>query len=76
MQQRVTTRLLFDLINPITHADTREKVGRYKVEPYVLAADVYNVPSNQGRGGWTRYTGSSGWLLRLDWKGYWAYANR
>jgi cyclic beta-1,2-glucan synthetase len=60
---------LFDLINPITHADTPEKVGRYKVEPYVLAADVYGVPPNQGRGGWTWYTGSSGWLVRLGVEG-------
>ncbi|MBK8986623.1 MAG: hypothetical protein IPM39_11165 [Chloroflexi bacterium] len=60
---------LFDLINPITHADTPQKAGRYKVEPYVLAADVYGVPPNQGRGGWTWYTGSSGWLYRLGVEG-------
>ncbi len=60
---------LFELINPITHADTPEKVGRYKVEPYVLAADVYGVPPNLGRGGWTWYTGSSGWLYRLGVEG-------
>ncbi|MFO7683795.1 MAG: glycosyl transferase family 36, partial [Chloroflexota bacterium] len=60
---------LFDLINPITHADTPEKFSRYKVEPYVLAADVYGVPPNQGRGGWTWYTGSSGWMYRLGVEG-------
>jgi cellobiose phosphorylase len=60
---------LFDLINPITHADTPEKAGRYKVEPYVLAADVYGVPPNLGRGGWTWYTGSSGWMYRLGVEG-------
>lgn len=54
---------LFDLINPIlqTNADP----GRYKVEPYVIAADVYSEPPHLGRGGWTWYTGSAGWLYRL-----------
>ncbi|GIK55531.1 MAG: hypothetical protein BroJett015_11940 [Chloroflexota bacterium] len=60
---------LFDLINPITHTDTPEKVSRYKAEPYVLAADVYGVPPHQGRGGWTWYTGSSGWMVRLGLEG-------
>lgn len=60
---------LFDLINPITHADTPEKTRLYKVEPYVVAADVYGVPPNQGRGGWTWYTGSSGWMVRLGVEG-------
>jgi cyclic beta-1,2-glucan synthetase len=56
---------LFRLLNPISHADTPEKVTRYKVEPYVIAADVYGVPPHTGRGGWTWYTGSSGWMYRL-----------
>jgi cellobiose phosphorylase len=56
---------LFRLINPIYHGDTPEKVARYKVEPYVIAADVYGVPPHTGRGGWTWYTGSSGWAYRL-----------
>lgn len=56
---------LFRLINPIYHGDTRQKVDRYKVEPYVIAADVYGVPPHTGRGGWTWYTGSSGWMYRL-----------
>lgn len=54
----------FDLINPINHARTAEDAERYRVEPYVLAADVYAVGPYAGRGGWTWYTGSSGWLYR------------
>jgi len=56
---------LFRLLNPIYHSDTQEKVERYRVEPYVVAADVYSVPPHVGRGGWTWYTGSSGWMYRL-----------
>ncbi|MEA4909946.1 MAG: hypothetical protein VB089_20155, partial [Anaerolineaceae bacterium] len=56
---------LFRLLSPIYHADTAEKVERYKVEPYVIAADVYGVAPHTGRGGWTWYTGSSGWMYRL-----------
>ena len=55
---------LFSLINPINHTGTRAGVLRYKVEPYVVAADVYSVPPHVGRGGWTWYTGSAGWLYR------------
>jgi cyclic beta-1,2-glucan synthetase len=55
---------LFSLLNPINHASTRADVQRYKVEPYVVAADIYSVPPHLGRGGWTWYTGSSGWLYR------------
>jgi cyclic beta-1,2-glucan synthetase len=55
----------FDLLNPIHHAATPEDVARYKVEPYVIAADLYSVPPHTGRGGWTWYTGSSGWLYRV-----------
>ena len=55
---------LFALVNPINHTATRSGVLRYKVEPYVLAADVYSVPPHVGRGGWTWYTGSAGWLYR------------
>ncbi|MEO6227553.1 MAG: glycosyl transferase family 36 [Thermomonas sp.] len=55
---------LFSLINPIHHAGTREAVDRYKVEPYVSAADVYSVAPHVGRGGWTWYTGSGAWLYR------------
>jgi len=56
---------LFRLINPIYHADTPEKVDRYRVEPYVIAADVYSIAPYIGRGGWTWYTGSASWMYRL-----------
>jgi cyclic beta-1,2-glucan synthetase len=55
---------LFVLLNPINHARTRSDVHRYKVEPYVVAADVYAVQPHVGRGGWTWYTGSGGWMQR------------
>ena len=55
---------LFSLLNPINHARTRAGVHRYKVEPYVVAADVYATAPHLGRGGWTWYTGSSGWMQR------------
>jgi len=56
---------LFNMINPIHHGNTAEKVATYKVEPYVVAADVYSVKQHKGRGGWTWYTGSAGWMYRL-----------
>ena len=56
---------LFRLLNPIYHSDTPEKAARYMVEPYVIAADVYSASSHVGRGGWTWYTGSSGWMYRV-----------
>ncbi|HVY70408.1 MAG TPA: glycosyl hydrolase family 65 protein, partial [Verrucomicrobiae bacterium] len=56
---------LFNLLNPVRHADSPTGVACYKVEPYVVAADVYSVPPHTGRGGWTWYTGSAGWLYRL-----------
>jgi cyclic beta-1,2-glucan synthetase len=56
---------LFDMINPVNHASTATAVATYKVEPYVVAADVYAVAPHTGRGGWTWYTGSAGWLYRL-----------
>jgi cellobiose phosphorylase len=56
---------LFQLINPLFHADTPEKVELYQVEPYVIAADVYGVPPHTGHGGWTWYTGSASWMYRL-----------
>jgi cyclic beta-1,2-glucan synthetase len=56
---------LFHLLNPIYHADTPEKVERYKVEPYVVVADVYSVAPYVGHGGWTWYTGSASWMYRL-----------
>jgi cyclic beta-1,2-glucan synthetase len=55
---------LFSIVNPINHASTRAGVHRYKVEPYVMAADVYTEPPHVGRGGWTWYTGSAGWMYQ------------
>jgi cyclic beta-1,2-glucan synthetase len=55
----------FKLINPITHTMTQMECARYKVEPYVMAADVYAVDPHIGRGGWTWYTGSSGWMYKV-----------
>ena len=56
---------LTTLINPANHAKSPEAIATYKVEPYVMAADVYAVPPHTGRGGWTWYTGSAGWMYRL-----------
>ena len=55
---------LFALLNPISHASTRAGLHKYRVEPYVAAADVYAVWPHTGRGGWTWYTGSAGWMYR------------
>ncbi len=55
---------LFNLVNPVNHARTREAAETYCVEPYVVAADVYSVAPHVGKGGWTWYTGSSGWMFR------------
>lgn len=55
---------LFALLNPVNHTATRAGLHRYKVEPYVVAADVYSNPQHIGRGGWTWYTGSSSWMYR------------
>jgi len=56
---------LFDMINPVNHSSSAEAAATYKVEPYVIAADVYALPPHIGRGGWTWYTGSAGWMYRL-----------
>ncbi len=56
---------LLNLINPVNHGKTPEEIAVYKVEPYVIAADVYANESHAGRGGWTWYTGSAGWMYRL-----------
>jgi cellobiose phosphorylase len=56
---------LLDMINPLNHSSTPEQVAIYKTEPYVVAADVYAMPPHVGRGGWTWYTGASGWMYRL-----------
>ena len=56
---------LFNILNPVRHALDADAVGRYFVEPYVVAADVYGRPPHTGRGGWTWYTGSASWLYRV-----------
>jgi cyclic beta-1,2-glucan synthetase len=56
---------LFALLNPLSHTRTSDDVARYRAEPYVVAADVYSVPPHTGRGGWTWYTGSAGWMYRV-----------
>jgi len=56
---------LFHLINPINHSLTSMEAMRYKVEPYVVAADIYAVEPNSGRGGWSWYTGAAGWMYRV-----------
>ncbi|MEE8429513.1 MAG: cyclic beta 1-2 glucan synthetase, partial [Gammaproteobacteria bacterium] len=56
---------LFAMLNPIHHSSTPEAVERYKVEPYVMCADIYGTSPHTGRGGWTWYTGAAGWMYRL-----------
>jgi cyclic beta-1,2-glucan synthetase len=60
---------LFALLNPVNHASTRASLQAYKVEPYVACGDVYAEPAHVGRGGWTWYTGSAGWMYQaaLQW---------
>ncbi len=55
---------LLTMLNPVEHAREPEDVARYKVEPYVVCADIYNLPGQVGRGGWTWYTGSASWMYR------------
>ncbi len=56
---------LMAMINPVNHARSPESIAAYKVEPYAVAADVYALSPHTGRGGWTWYTGSAGWMYRL-----------
>jgi cyclic beta-1,2-glucan synthetase len=56
---------LIDLLNPILHSSSSEELTRYRVEPYVVPADVYSGEPHSGRGGWTWYTGSAGWFYRV-----------
>jgi cyclic beta-1,2-glucan synthetase len=56
---------LLSMLNPIRHADSPSGIHRYKVEPYVACADLYSEPPHVGRGGWTWYTGSAGWMYRV-----------
>lgn len=60
---------LFNMLNPINHARTSQEVARYKVEPYVMAADVYAISPHTGRGGWTWYTGAAGWMYQAGLEG-------
>lgn len=65
MKNRERAWELFSLINPVNHGNSADMVTMYKAEPYVIAADVYSQPPHTGRGGWTWYTGSAGWMYRL-----------
>jgi cellobiose phosphorylase len=56
---------LWSLLNPINHTRTPAEVAHYKVEPYVICADIYGAPPHTGRGGWTWYTGAAGWIYRV-----------
>ena len=56
---------LYSMLNPLSHAGDAAAVAIYQVEPYVIAGDIYANASHVGRGGWTWYTGSAGWMLRL-----------
>ena len=56
---------LFAMLNPVNHGSRPDEIERYKVEPYVMCADIYAVPPHTGRGGWTWYTGAAGWMYRL-----------
>lgn len=58
------TASLLAMLNPINHSRTPSEAQRYKVEPYVVAADIYSHPAHLGRGGWTWYTGAAGWMYR------------
>jgi len=57
---------LFAMLNPINHGSQPEEIERYKVEPYVMCADIYAAHPHTGRGGWTWYTGAAGWMYRLS----------
>jgi cyclic beta-1,2-glucan glucanotransferase len=67
---------LYQMINPLTHALTPEDVETYKVEPYVVAADVYTAEGQLGRGGWTWYTGSASWMYRVGLEGILGFTKR
>jgi cyclic beta-1,2-glucan synthetase len=67
---------LMRMLNPFTHADTADAVATYKVEPYVVCADVYTATGHVGRGGWTWYTGSASWMYRAALEGVLGFAKR
>ena len=56
---------LFAMLNPVNHGSTPAKIARYKVEPYVMCADIYGTSPHTSRGGWTWYTGAAGWMYQL-----------
>jgi cellobiose phosphorylase len=62
---RVRAWELFAMLNPVNHGSQPGEIERYKVEPYVMCADIYGAPPHTGRGGWTWYTGAAGWMYRL-----------
>ncbi len=55
----------YQMINPINRSLTIDDIQKYKVEPYVIAADIYSNPNHAGRGGWTWYTGSASWAYKI-----------
>ena len=59
----------YQMINPINRSENEKAVEKYKVEPYVIAADIYSSDNFPGRGGWTWYTGSAGWFYRVGIQG-------
>jgi cyclic beta-1,2-glucan synthetase len=67
---------LYQMLNPLNHARTPEEVETYKVEPYVVAADVYTAEGQLGRGGWTWYTGSASWMYRVGLEGILGFRKR
>ena len=67
---------LYQMINPMTHTNTPDAVAKYKVEPYVIAADVYTAEGHLGRGGWTWYTGSASWMYRVGLEGILGFTKR
>ena len=67
---------LFQMLNPVMHSNTREAVESYKVEPYVVVADIYTADQHLGRGGWTWYTGSASWYYRTGLEGILGFTKR
>ncbi|RPJ08284.1 MAG: cyclic beta 1-2 glucan synthetase, partial [Spirochaetaceae bacterium] len=65
MGDREKVARLLSMINPVNHGSNPEKIKTYRVEPYVMAADIYSADPHKGRGGWTWYTGSAAWMYRL-----------
>jgi cellobiose phosphorylase len=64
-KDREQTWKLLQMINPLNHGNTNDAIELYKVEPYIMAADIYGGEQHRGRGGWTWYAGSAGWMYQL-----------